>query len=310
MRTQTRMTDVVAEDEFTEVDTAGFRELVGDEFFSHIMENAHYLVIFRVARAADHYNRALKLAGIDEPMGVLRLITAEEELVVAIFRLIALKADQYPDPGVILKRYQDHRVKQSFFPTLVQFWFAMEGMFTKGITITDAPHVRWAYKPAISDGKFVLNIHDENDRFLIAADPVRQFLTREDLAPEAVVEAMYKDFCDQTQERHGQPLTQFIQGRADYRNKLLYAYDDVANYVMDETFEELHGIFKKTFKGLLFVLAALVANEPVSPTWGIVSQFFGLYQQVLADLGIGKAPAPNEAVATDDYFVLNLTAVD
>ncbi|MBK8211422.1 MAG: hypothetical protein IPK78_17205 [Rhodospirillales bacterium] len=39
----------------------------------------------RVGKALDHYTKAHRLVGVDEEMGAIRCIAAEEELVVAIF---------------------------------------------------------------------------------------------------------------------------------------------------------------------------------------------------------------------------------
>lgn len=54
-------------------------------------------------------------------MGALRLIAAEEELVVAIFEWLKLNASKMPEHDDFIKKYKNHRTKLSFHPVLSQF---------------------------------------------------------------------------------------------------------------------------------------------------------------------------------------------
>ena len=69
-----------------------FAELVGRDVIELIFEVAPRKVRSRVEKALDHYTKALRLVGVDDEMGAIRLIAAEEELVVANFEWLKLRA--------------------------------------------------------------------------------------------------------------------------------------------------------------------------------------------------------------------------
>lgn len=291
------------------VGTACFDALVGDEFVMHILKHADPRVMYRFTRAADHYTKAVKLFGVDDEMAAMRLIAAEEELVVAIIRHVTLKADVFPDTGPILRRFDDHRVKQAFGPTLARLWEAMEHQFRHGFSVEGLEHVRWTYTPILDgDGKFKLSIRDEDGKHLFGMDPLSMMLNRDDLDGRGVVEALFADFEEWSKKSYDLSVSDFILRRAGYRNQLLYAYDDYPIVFMAEAIEELHDIFRRIFTGLLFVLAAIVNNDPPNRELGVACQFFGLYRHVLASVGVGKAPEANEVEIPEDFFVLNVKA--
>ncbi len=74
-----------------------FSELVGQEIVEFVFQLAPTEVGTRVGKALDHYTKALRLVGVDDEMGALRCIAAEEELVVAIFEWLKLDADKIPE---------------------------------------------------------------------------------------------------------------------------------------------------------------------------------------------------------------------
>ena len=76
------------------VSTATFAELIGDDIVPLIFEAAPTKVASRVGKALDHFTEAKRLCGIDDEMGALRCIAAEEELVVAILEWLKLNADK------------------------------------------------------------------------------------------------------------------------------------------------------------------------------------------------------------------------
>lgn len=290
------------------VDTTCFDDLVGEQFVVHVIKHADERVMYRLTRAADHYNKALKLFGVDDEMAAMRLIAAEEELVVAIIRHVKIKEAVFPDTGPILRRFDDHRVKQAFAPTLGRFWHAMEHQFRDGFSVGDLEHVRWTYTPILEGGKFKLSLRDEGGKHLIGMDPLSIKIDGVGLDGKGVVEALFADFEEWTQKSQGLSVSEFILRRAGYRNQLLYAYDDYPITLMAESIDELHEMFRKIFTGLLYVLSAIVNNDPPSREWGVVCQFFALYRHVLATMDIGKAPEANEVEIPDDFFVLNVKA--
>lgn len=65
--------------EMKPTEISAFAEIVGEDVVSFIFEHAPRKVTTRVAKALEHYTRARKLVDIDEEMGAIRLIAAEEE---------------------------------------------------------------------------------------------------------------------------------------------------------------------------------------------------------------------------------------
>ena len=289
-------------------DTVLFDELVGEEFVVHVLDHADDRVKHRLLRAADHYNKAVKLFGVDDEMAIIRLVAAEEELVVAIIRHVALKADVFPDTGKILKRFDDHRVKQAFIPTLSRFWNALERQFRRGISFDGLEHIKWTYKPFLEDGRFKLGIFDGEER-KFAIDPLSATINRQDLSAKLIVEEMYAEFEGWARESQGLSAADYIKARANYRNQLLYAYDDYPIALIGDPVEKLHETYTKSFKALLYVLTAIVNNDPPSREWGVACQFFALYRHVLAAVGVGKPPEATDAEFPEEYFVLNVKAV-
>lgn len=305
------MTDVTTDDDGPtySVDTTRFDELVGEPFVVHVLKHADPRVMYRLARAADHYNKAVKLFGVDDEMAVIRLIAAEEELVVAIIRHVTLKADVFPDTGPILRRFDDHRVKQAFAPTLGRLWGALEHQFREGFSVEGLEHVTWTYNPILEDDKFKLSIQDETGKHLFGIDPLSMMLNRNDLdGSKEVVKELFADFKEWATDERGVSVDEYIKRRLEFRNQLLYAYDDHPITLLGDPIEQLHETYRTLFRSLLYVLTAIVNNDPPSREWGVVCQFFGLYRHVLATLGVGKAPEADEAEAPDDFFVLNVNA--
>jgi hypothetical protein len=83
--------------EMKAIDTKPFADLIGEDIIAFVFEHTPKKVATRIARALVHYARAPLLIGVDEEMGAIRLVAAEEELVVAIFEWLKLNEDQFPE---------------------------------------------------------------------------------------------------------------------------------------------------------------------------------------------------------------------
>lgn len=98
-----------------------------------------------------------------------------------------------------------------------------------------------------------------------------------------VVDELFTDFVKLIKDQRGMALRDFVTGRADYRNKLLYA-DDAGFLAMKEDLRTLiDTVFRTTMRDLLWCLAILLTNTPGFKDWGLVSQFIGLYRRVLTE---------------------------
>lgn len=119
----------------TTLDTEPFSALVGTEIIQLIFQIAPKKIANRIGKSLEHYTRAARLQGVDEEMGAIRLIAAEEELVVAIFEWIKLNAQHLPEHGDFIGKYKNHRVKLAFYPVLSQLGFVLGDLFSNCVSI-------------------------------------------------------------------------------------------------------------------------------------------------------------------------------
>ena len=261
-----------------------FADLVGQEIIDLIFEAAPRKVGTRVGKSLDHYTKALRLIGVDDEMGAIRLIAAEEELVVAIFEWLKLNAAAMPEHSDFIGRSKNHRVKLAFYPVLSQFRFVLGGMIENGITLDGLEDVlHWRVEPKRMENRIVLRITDNEGKELISHNPLAVAVSQDDRTDAEVVDALFNDLAQLIQDQQGMTVRAFVTTRADYRNKLLYAED--AGYLAMA--EDLHtlvdAVFRTTLRDLLWCLAVLLTNTPTLRDWGLVSQFISLYRRVLAE---------------------------
>lgn len=271
------------------LDTESFDRLVGADIVQLIFEEAPTKVKTRVGKSLDHYIKAMRLTGIDEEMGAIRLIAAEEELVVAIFELLKINSAHLPEHEDFVKKFRDHQVKLFFYPVLSQLRYVLEDLHGGGIALPGlGEHLQWGVKAAYVDGRVVFQIMDANGKALMNVNPLDIAITLEDDMGEKVLLELIADLRRRVSEQYNLSLRDFIRERADYRNKLLYASDG-GSMSMGETLEELlEKVFRHALRDLLWCLAVLLTNKPTASSWGLVSQFISLYRMVLQDARLLK----------------------
>jgi hypothetical protein len=266
-----------------EIDPSPFEEIVGERIVSFIFENAPQKVTSRVAKALYHYDRASNLVEIDEEMGAIRLIAAEEELVVAIFEWLKLNDKRFPEHRDFVRKFKNHIVKLAFYPTLVQFRFILEGMIKDGFTMDGLEDViNWGVKPVVEGKLIKLAIIDNGGKEIIRHNPLAIALSRDDIPNSRVVDELLQGFRQLVKNQRDKTLRAFLLERADYRNQLLYA-SDAGSIEMGETLSELIPTFQQTYHDLLWALAILIGAEPSMKQWGLVAQFIDLYRRALIE---------------------------
>ena len=261
-----------------------FAELVDKDVVDLIFQLAPKKIVSRVAKALDHYTKAQRLVGVDDEMGAIRCIAAEEELVVAIFEWLKLNADKVPEHRDFIYRHKNHRVKLAFYPVLSQLRFAIGDMLTDGLTMPGLEGYLHLQATAIRVGDQVkLQIRDQDGKDLINFNPLDIAITQGDRELGEVLEALYRDLERTIADQRGMTVRQFITERAEYRNKLMYAED--AGYLsMKETLEYLiRECFTVIIRDLLWCLAILLSDKPLVPHWGLISQFISLYRRVMTE---------------------------
>lgn len=264
--------------------TAPFKALVGAEIVELIFEKAPTKVATRIGKSLDHYTRAARLQGIDEEMGVIRLIAAEEELVVAIFEWIKLNAQHLPEHGDFIGRYKNHRVKLAFYPVLSQLGFVLGGMLTNGLSIDGLEDVlQWHVRAVRYEDRVALRVTDVAGATIADFNPLDLAITQDNLTEQEVVDALFADLTKTVVVQRKMILRQFVTDRAEFRNKLLYA-EDGSVFSMEESLEYLiERVFAPSLRELLWCLATLLTNKPTVRSWGLVGQFMHLYRKVLAE---------------------------
>lgn len=267
------------------LDTAPFDLLVGEDIVQLIFQSAPTKVANRIGKALDHYTKAARLQGVDDEMGFIRLIAAEEELVVALFEWLKLNAKFLPDHSDFIRRYKDHRVKLAFYPVLSQLQFVLSDMLRHGITFEGLEDVlHWHTTVVRDEDKVVLRIADSSGKFLTNFSPLDIAITQGERAPHEVLDELFADFKKMVTDQHRMTVRQFVTNRADFRNKLLYA-DDSGIFSMEGTLKELtENVFSKSLRDLLWCIAILLTNKPTSRSWGVVSQFVDLYRKILSEI--------------------------
>ncbi|QBK29785.1 hypothetical protein [Roseitalea porphyridii] len=283
------MKEQTVEYEMKTIDIAPFSDIAGEDVVSFIFEHAPRKVTTRVAKALDHYVRATMLIDLDEEMGAIRLIAAEEELVVAIFEWLKLNEDRFPEHRDFVRKFKNHVVKLSFYPTLAQFRFILGDMLAHGFTMEGLEDVlNWTAMPVIDGKEIKLAIIDGKGEELIRHNPLAVSISRDDIPDEKIVETLLKEFTGLVERQQKKTLKAFLLERADFRNKLLYA-SDAGSLEMADRLVDLIDEFKQTYHDLLWTLAVLIGAEPAIKHWGLVSQFIALYRRALIEAGVLRA---------------------
>lgn len=283
--------------DFIAIDTGDLERLVGEPVVVAILKAAPLKVQTRVAKAAYHLQRALRLEGVDDEMGALRLIAAEEELVVAIFEWLKLNSEHFPEHRDFVAKQKNHLVKLAVTPVLGQMALVFEDFLFNGITPAGLEGLTsWRVVPAVKSGRVVLQIFADGEKPLIEVNPLDVAITKNDVSDDTVVNDLYQAFLERLPDTEGNRVKRFVTERADYRNKLLYA-EDGRSYSMGESLADVRHIVERDLKRLLWCLAALLTNKPQTKSWGAVSQFLALYRRVLTEAKVLGPSKPDPEVS-------------
>lgn len=271
------------------LDLTPFNSLVGNDIVELIFECSPTKVRNRIAKALEHYAKAIGLVGVDDEMGVIRLIAAEEELVVAIFEWLKLKAEHMPQHRDFISKYKNHTVKLAFHPVLSQLRWVLADMLIQGITfdgLEDAVH--WSVKPVLEKNRVVLRISDEKGRQILDLNPLDVAITLDEEHGAEVIQSLYAQFSKETDRQTGMGVRQFVMSRSDFRNRILYAEDGGIASMAEPLQELIEKVFSLTIRDLLWTIALLLTNMPTARSWGLISQFIALYRKVLVEVKVLK----------------------
>ncbi|HDS8608381.1 TPA: hypothetical protein QH804_003667 [Klebsiella pneumoniae] len=253
-----------------------FNSLVGENLVDMILTKAPTKVKWRVIKAADHVRKAHRIKDIDMEMFSIRLIAAEEELVVAVFEWLKLNTDKMPEHKDLVGKFKNHQVKLMFTPVLMLMKSVLIESLGPNLNIHG---VRVELKPRFENEKVDLCFSIPSSGFMMPLNPLSIFINLEEQEQD-IIESLYEQLQNEVRNEFGIPLKEFVMKRADFRNLLLYSNDGgFVNCVID--YDELMDGFNQTFEALLWSLAALLNNDPLSPNLGLVTQFIDVYRLVL-----------------------------
>jgi hypothetical protein len=275
-------------DQKKDVDIAPFTALVGEDIISFLLENAPRKVATRVCKAIEHFVGADKLAGIDEEMGVIRLIAGEEELVVAIFEWLKLNDKIFPEHKDFVGKFKNHIVKLAFYPVLRQFRFVISDKLTDGVTLDGLEDILSISVKPVVEGKQIRLALCENGEELIRTDPFAIDISHGELRGQDTVPVILKHMTEIVAEQLGLTLKQYILARAEFRNHMLYATDG-GSVSLGDDYGDLRAQFAETYHDLLWALAVAMGGKPPSKQWGIASQFIAVYRLALIEAGVLRA---------------------
>lgn len=271
-----------------------FSNLVGKDVYSFIKQKAPTKVWWRIVKAMDHTEKAKTLDNVDDEMGAIRLIAAEEELVVAIFEWLKLNESKMPEHRDLVRAYKNHQVKLMFYPVLSVMHYVIRPMIQVGLAFEGLEHYQMKVVHEVKDGTIVFHLCGPDGKTMLPLNPLSIFISLDDKSNEEVIDSLYQDLVSQIERTHNFNLKTFVTSRSDYRNKLLYAEDGGFITGVDTVSQLLEDGFDSTFQELLWTLAILLGNDPISPKFGLISQFISVYRRVLLET---KAIRPREEIS-------------
>jgi hypothetical protein len=211
----------------------------------------------------------------------IRLIAAEEELVVAIFEWLKLNTDKMPEHKDLVSKFKNHQVKLMFSPVLLLMKNVLFETLGTGLNISG---IDVKMKPRFENEVVELCFSIPSSDFMIPLNPLAMFINVEDES-EDVIESLFERLKDEVQSNLGITLKEFVSKRSDFRNLLLYSDDGgFDNYIID--YKEFMSGFDMSLEALLWSLAALLTNSPISPNLGLVTQFISIYRRVLIEVKV------------------------
>ncbi|MBP1314389.1 hypothetical protein [Herbaspirillum sp. 1130] len=269
-----------------EVSVIVLEQIASKDIVSLIFDVAPRKVSSRVAKSADHINKAQRLIDVDDEMGFIRLIAAEEELVVAIFEQLKLNATRMPEHSDFIKKYKNHYVKLAFPPVLICLASIFENIFSTGVHLEGFEGLRWTANIVRKNNRVILRISPENSKKSFDLNPLDVQLNRGEDDERVSDAELFLEFSRFIRERAGKSVKEFVTDRADFRNKILYAEDAGFATLYDKLGEVYEKSFVPSYRLLLQVLAVLLTNVPLSKSWGVVEQFISVYRRVLSECKI------------------------
>lgn len=267
-----------------EHDLQPFRRLISAEAFDLLIARAPTKVRTRIAKACEHFAKATTHINGDEEAGALRLIAAEEELVVAIFEWLKLNAAVVPDHADFVVKRKNHLVKLAFHPVMSQIVWVLRGLLQEGLTIEARDDdIHLSLCATCREDRVSLRLEDSRRGISIDVSPLDFSIALEGKSDEQVIDSLYNRFGQTVAAQLNMSVREFITTRANFRNQILYA-EDGHIFSMKESLDGLiSDVFSPALRDLLWALSILLTNAPTARDWGLVNQVISLYRRALIE---------------------------
>jgi len=189
-----------------------------------------------------------------------------------------------PEHGDFIKKYKNHHAKLAFSPVLVQLRIIVTDLLGR----QHAPaglegHVHWEGSVVVTDNQVKVRLVDEKGKELLQVNPWAFAITLDGKTDDEVVASIYGELQRHIKTQQQMTVREYITGRAEFRNKLLYV-EGAGFIVMGDELEGLiTNVFGPTLRDLLWCLAVLLSDAPAKKDFGLVSQFIEIYRRVLGE---------------------------
>lgn len=232
----------------------------------------------RVHSSMLHYHKAKLLCGVDNEMGFIRLVAAEEEMTVAVFELLKNDRNHIQYAERFTRRFKNHAVK-SVLPIILEFVSRNTlrkvgpALLAAGVISEDKPGITF------EDGKLHLSYPSYNGRQLSVELNGAKVIIGED--KDISVDSYHRELADEIFAHHRKSLKRFFQDRAARRDNLLYARDggiELASYSVSEW---LQIEYEATIRTLIYTLSILTVNDISSKDGTFLRRFAELYDRIL-----------------------------
>lgn len=254
-----------------------------------ILKNASTKIKNRYIMATQHYEKAYLIKDLDPEMAIIRLIAAEEELVVAIFKILETLKHLGSQQLIFAKSSKNHQVKLAFSQVLFVFKDILKNYFNPelgGQLISEVKTNCTAHNN--SSPSFFFKLELENDRFdlkIVFLDTKKECSVFPNdfeitLPPgKDVTLSLYQTFLEHVPDND---LKAFLGSRANFRNKIFYS-EDVGAYSMSQTWDKFISIFNTAIGDLAWSIGLLIDPNTSIKKWLLISQFLEVFQNILIE---------------------------
>lgn len=257
-------------------------EEVNQEFLKFIYAKKITKIQSRLDSAQRHFQKADVIKSIDPEMAAIRLVAAEEELVVAVFEIIKLTPELAGSWEKITKKFKNHFVKLLFWPAAEHIKSIIENFLGSELYIEGIEKLKFTSHLTLRDNKIILQLLLP-DKEPIETSPYLVFITTKN---EDQIDVLFADFERKILDGGYSSIKDFVNNRVDFRNKIFYAQDGMIFNVG----EDIHGMFPtivEAINDLLAIACLLLSDDDHKENkFGIANQLLDLYRSVLEKVKI------------------------